>query len=227
MAHATVTPDLYEALAQVPGESAPAHAAFLAYVRMGPGRSLRQLHAAYCRQSDGRAAAEKPPTTRLRTLEGWSAKYHWQARLAAYRQEIARQDQELWEARQREVREQDWQMSSDLRELVRQAMAQMPQFLKTTRRVVKGRDGEPDREVVTIQQDLTALIRALEVTSKLQRQAAEVQPAIQEVKHSGAVVTAQVNADDDPDRVAAILSILEEIGAIPTHSPPAGNAETD
>jgi len=40
-------PAAWETLARRDGETAKAHAAFLEYVRMGPGRSLRKLHARY------------------------------------------------------------------------------------------------------------------------------------------------------------------------------------
>lgn len=194
MADEPLSPELYETLVQRPGETARAHTAFLDYVRLGPGRSLRKLCQGYRGQSEGEAGAETPPTRRLATLEVWSVRFEWQARLLAYRQERDAGDQERWEQRRREVRESDWVMSQELRQLVSQALAQMPQFMKTTRRLVKGRDGEPDREVITVQQDLAALLRALEVTSKLQRLAAEMAQPVQEHKVMGAVVN--VTADD-------------------------------
>lgn len=176
-------PEQSEALARLSGETARAYAAFLDYVKLGEGRSLRRLleqyqawHGEKRRQSDGKVTADLPPTTRLRTLEGWSTRYRWQERLAAYQAELARREQAVWERRRAEVREADWQMSAELRELVRAALAQLPQFIKTTRTYVKGRDGEPDREVVTVQHDLPALLKALEVASALQRLAAEVPP---------------------------------------------------
>jgi hypothetical protein len=76
------------------------------------------------------------------------------------------------------VREADWQVSAELRELVRAALAKLPQFIKVTRTYVKGRDGEPDRETVTVQHDLLAMLKALELASKLQRLAAEVPPPV-------------------------------------------------
>lgn len=178
-----LTPEQSEALARLSGETARAHAAFLDYVRLGDGRSLRRLleqyqawHGENRPQSANKAPTEKPPTLRLKTLADWSTRYRWQERLAAYQAELARREQAVWERRRAEVREADWQMSAELRELVRAALAQLPQFIKTTRTYVKGRNGEPDREVVTVQHDLPALLKALEVASALQRQAAEVPP---------------------------------------------------
>ena len=51
-----------------------AEAAFDAYLNLGPERSLLLL------RDDLRAHFQRPPT--LRTLENWSARYHWQARLS-------------------------------------------------------------------------------------------------------------------------------------------------
>jgi hypothetical protein len=53
----------WEALAQRERESKAAHAAFLDYVRMGPRRSIRQLHTRYVQQTPGKALADSPPTT--------------------------------------------------------------------------------------------------------------------------------------------------------------------
>lgn len=54
------------------------------YFQMGPGRSLRKLHAEYQRQTDG-----KPPAKMLKTLETWSTKHGWQDRIAQRDKEIA------------------------------------------------------------------------------------------------------------------------------------------
>ncbi|GIV82076.1 MAG: hypothetical protein KatS3mg051_1430 [Anaerolineae bacterium] len=191
----------YQALARLAGETARAYAAFLDYVRLGEGRSLRGLLAHYQAlhgekrpQTAHKAPTEKPPTLRLKTLADWSTRYRWQERLAAYQAERARREQAVWERRRAEVRQADWEVSAELRELVRAALAQLPQFIKTTRTYVKGRDGEPDREIVTVQHDLPALLKALELASRLQRLAAEVPPQPQTHRVTGALVT--VTADD-------------------------------
>ena len=61
----------------VPQETPRAAAAFSDYLALGPSRSLRALHAVYCRQS-----AHKAPTRRLETLAEWSVRYRWQERLS-------------------------------------------------------------------------------------------------------------------------------------------------
>jgi hypothetical protein len=186
----TDDPDLAqaEALLALPSESLKAHTAFLDYVRMGSGRSLRKLCMWYedGRQIDGETTAV--PTVNLRSLEKWSVKFDWQKRLDAYQKDLDRQDQQLWEKRRHHIRETDWDVCEQLRVLVTQALAQMPQFLKTTRQYVKGRNGDPDREVITVQQDLMALLKAVEVTSKLQRLAAGMPDSHTEI--SGSTVTA-------------------------------------
>lgn len=178
-------PQLFESLDARPDESAKAYAAFLDYIRLGPTRSLRKLLEQYRVQSEVKPGTENPPTRRLATLSDWSVKYEWQARLRAYFEERRQRDQAEWEERQREVRQLDWDIGGALRQQVVQALAQMPQFLKTTRQYIKGQDGEPDREVVQIQQDLTALLKAAELASKLQRQAAEILPPAQRHEVTG------------------------------------------
>jgi len=167
-------PAAWESLARRPDEPPKSHAAFLDYVRLGPGRSLRTLHAVYCDRSETGAGPEKPPTKRLATLKDWSARFAWQARLKTYHQERQQHEQAVWETRRQALREADFTAGDHLRELVAQILAQTPQFLKTTRRVVKGGKGQPDREVVTLGIDLDVMLKALKLASELQRQAADI-----------------------------------------------------
>jgi len=170
----------------------------------------RSLDAAY-RQQVGREWYAGG--TRIRASDTWRRWYQakgkdgeripgartWEERARAYDDHLAEQERLKWEARRREVREADWQAG------------------RTTRRLVKGKNGQPDREVITIGISADTMVRVLKLASELQQQAAEVQPPVQEVRHrhSGAVVQAEVKADDDPDRIAAILNVLAEVGAIP------------
>lgn len=187
MAWEALTPEQSEALARLSGETARAYAAFLDYVKLGDGRSLRRLleqyqawHGEKRGQSEGKARAVSVPTARLATLEGWSTRYRWQERLAAYQAELARREQAVWEQRRAEVRERDWAAGEELRDLAAQVLAQAPQFVKTTRRLLRGRDGAPDREVITLGLDADALLKTLKLASELQRQAAEVPPPRQQ-----------------------------------------------
>jgi hypothetical protein len=186
VAEERLDPGLWETLDRQPREPARAHQAFLDYVRLGAGRSLRQLHAVYVKRASSKPQADSPPTTRLSTLFTWSARHAWQPRLAAYREERQKADQAVWEQRRAAVREADWQAGEALRDLAAQVLAQTPQFVKTARRLVKGGKGVPDREVITLALDGTFLLKTLDLASALQRQAAEVLPATQRHEHSGA-----------------------------------------
>jgi hypothetical protein len=183
----TLDPSAWEALAPRDGETPKAHIAFVDYVLMGPGRSIRKLHAKYCERIVSGSNAEKPPTKRLPTLFEWSVKHDWQARLAAFSEERDRREQEAWEARRRAVRQADWEAGEALRDLAADILAETPNFLKTTRRLVKGKGGQPDREVLTVGIEIAALLKALELASKLQALAAGVEPPEQKVKLAGKV----------------------------------------
>lgn len=172
----------WPSLARRQGESAKQYAAFLDYVRMGPGRSLRKLSDQYRRQIDGDSTVQ-PPTKTLRTLEKWSSANEWQKRLAAYQQERADRDQAIWEERRRAVNEADFATGDALRELGNQILAQTPQFLKTTRRLVKGGEGAADREVITVELDGAFMAKLFKLASDLQRQASGID--VQKHEHSG------------------------------------------
>lgn len=104
----------------------------------------------------------------------------WEQRAQAYDDHLAELDRERWEARRRAVRERDWDAGEKLRDLAAQVLAQAPQFVKTTRRILRGHDGAPDREVITLGLDADALIKTLKLASDLQRQAAEIPPPKQQ-----------------------------------------------
>ena len=178
-------PGLWATLDRQKHESAPAHQAFLDYVQLGPERSLRLLHAVYVKRAASDPQADSPPTTKLSTLFTWSARYNWQLRLAAYRAERQKFDQAVWEQRRATVREADWAAGETLRALATQVLAQSPQFVKAARRLIKGGKGEMDREVITLALDGAFVLKALDLASELQRQAAEVVPPTQRHEHSG------------------------------------------
>lgn len=67
-----------EQATSAPTETAKAASAFAAYIRMGPGRSLRALAHALVEQNQ-----YKTSTTALGILNNWSTKYRWQERIAA------------------------------------------------------------------------------------------------------------------------------------------------
>jgi hypothetical protein len=66
-------------------ESRKSNAALHEYALMGAGRSLRAVHEKFLRQEkfwqeqkfSGTSPAEKPPTTKARSLQKWSKEYRW------------------------------------------------------------------------------------------------------------------------------------------------------
>lgn len=131
-----------------------------------------------------------------RPIEGAAT---WEQRAAAWDDFQAELDRLKWQQRHRALREQDWTAGEDLRQLAAQIMSHAPQFLKTTRRLVKGHDGAPDQIVTTVELDGAFLLKTLKLASDLQHQATEVTP-VQKHEHSGPdggpIVTASLTADE-------------------------------
>jgi len=63
-------------LSRIAEETKRANTALMDYWLMGGGRSLDKLRQTYAK------ATLKPPTKHLETLKTWSARHHWQARIA-------------------------------------------------------------------------------------------------------------------------------------------------
>ena len=164
-------PSTWQALTRRDGETTKGHAAFIDYALMGPGRSLRKLCDRYRGQKDGEPGAEKPPTTRVATLEEWSAKHEWQKRIAAWDKERQQVEQAHIDTRRRALLEANWETGEALRGLAADILAQAPNFLKTTRKLVKGHEGQPDREVITLGIDIAAMLKALALANEFQQQA--------------------------------------------------------
>jgi hypothetical protein len=154
---------------------------------MGPGRSLTKLFAQYRDRSGIGAGSEIPPTQRLNTLREWSVAHDWQKRIEAWTAEQQQVDQVLWEGRRRAIREADWEAGEALRLLAADILQETPQFLKTTRRFIKGTNGTPDREVITVGIDIGAMLKALAQASDLQRQSAGM-PKVVDVTSDGEAI---------------------------------------
>ena len=170
------------------------------YLAQDAPRSLNEAYRRYrAEKGPQQGRNEAAPKRSLRAPGGWVRWFRgqdskgqpkpgaktWAERAAAYDEHLAEQDRQKWEARRRQVREQDWGAGEELRDLAANILAQSPQFLKTTRRLIKGHGGAPDREVVTIALDGSFLLRAVKLASDLQRQAAEVLPPTQRLEHTG------------------------------------------
>lgn len=168
-----------------PDETRQANDALLDYYHMGSGRSVRLLCDKYRNQTEI-CAGSRPPTRRLSTLLEWSTRHEWQDRIhesvrldqeaeRIAREEALKEEAQKWAKRRLDVREKDWQQAARLRELADKIMDEAPKFLKTTRKYLAGKDGGPDREIVTVAIDAKVMIQALEAASKLQRLAAEME----------------------------------------------------
>lgn len=113
--------DPNDPLARMSGERTDANQALNDYALMGAGRSLAKLCDWYRGQRVGNVGAgsgggppAQPPTTRLPTLEAWSARYDWQRRVAAWQAIEAAKERELWEQRRREWRERAFELAQKL-----------------------------------------------------------------------------------------------------------------
>jgi hypothetical protein len=100
---------------------------------------------------------------------GWSAKHEWVARAAAYDAYLAEQDRLLWEERRRAMREREWARGDALHDLIERALPFAEQFIHHRREFIPGRDGQADREVITMSFDVTGLSKVSIDASKLQR----------------------------------------------------------
>lgn len=165
------TPD--DPLGRAKGETLRANQALADYWRLGPARSLAKLLESWGRFGDDSESPE-PPTRRLKTLKTWSAKFDWQARIQAATLLQQAADEAEWLERRRAVREADWRQAEVLRDLADKILAEAPRFVISGRTLIKGQDGEPDREIVTVQLKLDLAIKSIETGSKLARLAAEM-----------------------------------------------------
>ncbi len=159
-----------------------------------PQERPRSLNEAYRRYRSEKGQKEARPDATLEAPGSWRRWFRaqdgagqpidgaktWEQRAQAYDDHLAQLDRERWEARRRAVRERDWTAGEELRDLAAKVLAQAPQFVKTTRRLLRGHDGAPDREVITLGLDADALLKTLKLASELQRQAAEVPPPKQQ-----------------------------------------------
>lgn len=170
-------------LARIPGESRKANQALQEYFKQPTPRSLRRL----AEENRRRIAAGEPSSTpRFRSLSEWSMNLSWQARVDAAdellrrqeadaRRRLAEEKARLWVDRREELREKDWNQSQALRALADKILEEGPKFIKTTRKTIRGKEGEPVKEVITLALNGEMAIKAMETASKLMRLAAEME----------------------------------------------------
>lgn len=154
-------------------ESRKAQRAFGDYCRLGYVRSLQRLFALYTemRSSNDPKVRGTVPTSMISTLYSWSSRYDWHERAAEYDTQVEEDDEKEWRERRRQVNHMDYEDGQELRELGKKVTAQAKIYSKSSRKLVKGKDGEPDKEVVVIGIDAALGINAIMTASKLQRQA--------------------------------------------------------
>ncbi len=174
-------------LDRCPGESRRANDALHDYWLLGPGRSFSALLALWLKprdesgQSQGEADPKppaKPPTKQKSTIEVWSSRYSWQVRIERATALQREADERKWEERRMAIRERDFEQGTKLRELADKIMAETPQFIKTKKKFIRGKGGEPDQVVIIMALDGHLMVKAAETGSKLERQAAGMPDAM-------------------------------------------------
>ncbi len=170
------------------GETTRAFAAFVIYSRLPVHE--RSIDAAWRVSKGGQGRIDKRAPGRWRT---WATNNNWVARSAAYDEYLAEQDRLQWEKRRADMRERDWQQAEELRRLVDDAIPHAQQFIRSKRTFAQGQDGEPDREIITLNFDITGLTRVLVDASKLQRLAADL--VTDNIHLSGAALDAVISRE--------------------------------
>ena len=124
MGHAVITWERADPLGQARGESWRANQALRDYAAMGPARSLRKLRERYLQQaSSSPPAGFRAPTASLATLETWSLKHDWVARVERGDGLATLEAEAAWRQRREEEREEEWQLARALFRRAREMLA--------------------------------------------------------------------------------------------------------
>lgn len=163
--------DPKDPLGRIPGESVKANKALNDYATMGPGRSLRKLNRHYKKLREENPDLETP-TKNVVTINRWSTNHQWQARVEAAQELIIAEQRKEWAERELELRRQNWEDGTRLRQMMQEVMdGDMPALVRRSRRLIRGKEGEPDREIITLGMDVHGLARILELAIKAQESA--------------------------------------------------------
>jgi len=126
------------------GETQKSYAAFCLYRDAGPKRSLRATHDTF--YGEGRS--------NLAQITVWSTKWQWVARTAAYDEHLDAQRRERMEAARAEIEDAELKDYRAQMKRWHEVWEQSPKFQQKARQFVKGQNGEPDREIVTIKLEI-------------------------------------------------------------------------
>lgn len=154
-------------LAAIEGETINAHQALIDFWEMGADREKTKLAERYSginRARDGQASGEqRPPTkstnqkTARNQITTWASQHQWRERIQQAATNEAARVQEIMIERRAAVLVQQFEIGQRMIELGQEGLKQSQQFTRTTRRLVKGKNGEPDREIITVRMDARAV----------------------------------------------------------------------
>lgn len=131
----------------MPPETARSNAALRDYAHMGAGRDIRSLHQKYVEQMSwwkgqrieagaSTGQAQRPPTTSLPTLWGWSDKFEWQARVRRFDALQAAKEQAAYEEERLKMRKVRRDAAAGALQLSGQLLVLMQQHKMKPQRVV-------------------------------------------------------------------------------------------
>jgi len=177
-------------LEKATGETRRAWEALQDYIDMGPGRSLPLLSKGYSGelvpgddcydlftrflgQSSG-GGGEKPPSRHMSTLEGWSARFQWQARVNRYLELAAARREAIRAQRVQELAEQDWNLGQNLRTKAGELLAEFDKFKTRQVKEIVDENGDTLRIItVKLNATLSQLAQLAKTASDLQRLAVD------------------------------------------------------
>jgi hypothetical protein len=175
--------DATDPLKRLDGESEAANGALNDYARMGYGRSLKRLHEHYVEL----AKTEYVPSTSYGTVNTWSTKYDWVDRVAAWTDIERKRQENLWRERRDSLRSKEWSNYERLQDIVSEMLEVVPQFISRKEKIVDDgtptvilqngdviKRGTPEKLVITLKANTTAIIQFIKTASEIGRKAAEM-----------------------------------------------------
>lgn len=158
------------------------------YLPQMPPRSLLKAFNRRRREQGRKGASKSLPGNWGRWSLGHNSKgkkikgsIKWANRANAWDDHLANLDIDIWSARRQQVRDEDWIAGEELRDLYKQIINEAPNFVFKKEKFIKGtiskagKQLRPDQVIITLALDGHLMVKTLEVGSKLQRLAAEMQ----------------------------------------------------